>query len=145
MGFLTLLFILLILPLQTIISNKTILENDLQKRDTVVVLHDSLLTNALREVHLPELKGWKFSAEDSKEFSSPDYDDSNWYSLEKSPSEEGAIPDSLWKGFGWFRLTVKIDSSFATHIVLQNYGGSPGLSSCISMNSLKRYHLQCFA
>lgn len=136
MGFLTLLFMLLILPFQATGSDKAIFENDLQKRETVVVLHDSLLKNTFKEIHLPELKGWKFSPEDNPAFASAAYDDSGWYTLEKAPSEEGAIPDSLWKGFGWFRLTVKIDSSFASHALLQGYGGGSGAVELFINDSL---------
>ncbi|GAB2777049.1 hypothetical protein GCM10010465_24690 [Actinomadura fibrosa] len=90
----------------------------------VLVLHDSMIEHNYREIHFARLNGWKFSSEDDPEFSSPDYDDSGWYRIPIPPEEEGAIPDSLWKGFGWYRLKVKIDTAFSmSHTVLQSYGG----------------------
>lgn len=77
----------------------------------VLLFHDSITTGELKEIHLSDLKGWKFSPKDHPSFSAYDFDDSNWLTISRPLSEEGAVTDSLWKGFGWFRLKVKVDSS----------------------------------
>ena len=90
----------------------------------VLLFHDSITTGELKEIHLSSLKGWKFSPKDDPSFSSKDLDDSKWFTISKPLSEEGAVPDSLWNGFGWFRMKVKIDSSFSSSVTFQSYPGS---------------------
>jgi len=81
-----------------------------------VVISDSLFTGAEVSLDLGTLKGWKFSPQDNPEFSSPDYEDSHWYKFEKTPSETFNLPDSLWQGFGWLRLRIRIDPALSNSI-----------------------------
>jgi serine phosphatase RsbU (regulator of sigma subunit) len=53
---------------------------------------------------------WYFQWGDSLDWANPNYDDSSWKFLEESLIS--VSPDSLnWKGSGWFRKTIQIDSS----------------------------------
>jgi signal transduction histidine kinase len=81
-----------------------------------VVIHDSLFTSSEIRLDLRELKGWKFSPQDNPAFALPDFDDSQWYSLPNAPFETYQLPDSLWKGFGWFRLRIRVDSAFSKQL-----------------------------
>jgi signal transduction histidine kinase len=81
-----------------------------------VVIHDSLFLSSEIRLAFNDLKGWKFSPQDDPSFAQPDYDDSQWYTLENSPFETYQLPDSLWKGFGWLRLRIRVDSAFSKNL-----------------------------
>jgi len=81
-----------------------------------VVIDDSLFTDAEIRLDFSELKGWKFSPQDDPSFAKPDFDDSRWYKLENTPVETYQLPDSLWKGFGWFRLRIRVDTAFSKEL-----------------------------
>ncbi|SOC81102.1 His Kinase A (phospho-acceptor) domain-containing protein [Salinimicrobium sediminis] len=98
----------------------------------VYSIQDSLLQGSFMEVYLPDLIGWKFSPYDHPEYSSPDYDDSSWYTTTTPLREESAIPDSLWNGFGWFRLKVKMDSDELINSIIQNFGGTGAIEFYIN-------------
>ena len=55
---------------------------------------------------------WKLSTSDSAAFAQPDYDDSHWeaHSTYLGPSDLAFID---WKGVGWFRKKIVVDSSLA--------------------------------
>ncbi|MDX1762298.1 MAG: hypothetical protein R3218_09115 [Christiangramia sp.] len=89
-----------------------------------ILLHDSITTGQLKEIHLASLKGWKFSPKDDPSFSSIQLDDSNWIKTEKELTNPENLLDSLWQGFGWFRLKLKVDSTFHPAVTLQSYPGS---------------------
>jgi hypothetical protein len=89
-----------------------------QSASSEVVITDSLFSKNGFRLNLGTLKGWKISSQDDPEFSSPEYDDSHWYMLEKAPVETWKLPDSLWQGFGWLRLRIRIDSSFSNTLNL---------------------------
>ncbi|GAB2777057.1 hypothetical protein GCM10010465_24700 [Actinomadura fibrosa] len=101
-------------------------------------MHDSLFTKEDREINFADLKGWRFSPEDNPEFASPQYDDSSWYRLTKAPSQYNALPDTLWKGFGWFRLEVTIDPSFTTRTMFQSQDGSGAMEFFINDSIILR-------
>ncbi|MBL7844570.1 MAG: hypothetical protein JNK44_11950 [Cyclobacteriaceae bacterium] len=81
-----------------------------------VVFHDSLFTDPEVMLDLSILKGWKLSTQDDPDFALKDYDDSQWYTLSNSLRETKQLPDSLWKGFGWLRLRIRIDSEFSKQL-----------------------------
>ena len=70
---------------------------------------------------------WKFSPQDSLRFADSGYDDSNWESVSTRLGEsELAFID--WKGVGWFRLTIEVDSTLAGEplalLLVQHNGAS---------------------
>ncbi len=81
-----------------------------------VVFHDSLFTEPEVSIDLSTLKGWKLSTQDNPDFALKDYDDSQWYTLSNSLWETRQLPDSVWQGFGWLRLRIRIDSSFSKQL-----------------------------
>lgn len=69
---------------------------------------------------------WRNLAQDSSGFSATSYDDSGWM-LSDSYLGKGAAKEKNWKGIGWFRLHLWVDSSLwgktvAFHI--SQYGAS---------------------
>lgn len=98
-----------------------ILTTEAQEAYDYVVLHDSLIQERFKLIDLASLKGWKFSSRDGENFSSATYDDSEWPVI-TGPLNEGENLPLNWNGFGWFRLKVKVDSSFsATHSLITAY------------------------
>ena len=55
-------------------------------------------------------KGWKFQAGDNPDFAKPDFDDTQWESID--PTKDVMDLKQFNKGnLGWFRLTFKVDSA----------------------------------
>ena len=69
---------------------------------------------------------WKYSPGDNLEWKNPGINDSNWALLRTDFSLD-SIPSNSWKGIGWFRLKLKVDSSLynkSLALVLTHYGAS---------------------
>ena len=54
--------------------------------------------------------GWRFQPGDDLNRADPHYDDSDWMFFSPAGLTD-PIPDSLWNGYGWFRLKFAVDSS----------------------------------
>ncbi len=66
------------------------------------------LENEFRTIYLPDQ--WWYQAGDSLQWSTLDYDDTNWESISTllGPNQ---LPLMTWEGIGWFRLVLDVDSS----------------------------------
>lgn len=76
-----------------------------QSSDTVYVFADSIKENS---ISLNEV--WRYHPGDDSTWASPEFDDSAWDTL-KSRMVIEDLPEDTWKGIGWFRTVIKIDSS----------------------------------
>ncbi len=84
------------------------------------------LFNDIGFLHLGYLFGWRFHPGDDLDWSKPDYDESEWYYYKPSILTE-PIPDSLWNGYGWFRMRFTADSSACaktTHLYFYTLGSA---------------------
>ena len=69
-------------------------------------------------VHLDSLKDgrigldnfWKYHQGDDSIWANPNYNDSDWDTL-KTRMTSSDTPNNFWKGIGWFRTNIRIDSS----------------------------------
>jgi len=87
---------------------------------TVLLLPLVTLAQQLEPVfiHPDSIKGksislddvWKYHSGDDSVWVNPDYDDSNWDTLRTRLDNE-TTDSSTWKGIGWFRTNIRIDSS----------------------------------
>lgn len=81
-------------------------------------------------------EAWKYSSGDSIKWASPDYDDSAWDTL--NPNLEWEQYDSSsWRGIGWFRKNIIIDSALynkSVALTINHLGASE-----IYLNGLKIY------
>ena len=76
-----------------------------QSFDTVYVFADSIKENSI------SLDGvWRYHPGDDSTWASPEFDDSDWDTLKTRMVIED-LPEDTWKGIGWFRTVIKIDSS----------------------------------
>ena len=73
--------------------------------DTIYVYSDSLKE---KSISLDDV--WKYHAGDDSVWAEPGFDDSNWDTL-KTRMTVSDIPEDFWKGIGWFRTNIRIDSS----------------------------------
>jgi serine phosphatase RsbU (regulator of sigma subunit) len=83
-----------------------IISAQVERADTVFLFADSISDDGF----VLENKEWKYHEGDNPEWALPDFDDSSW---EFRTSRFGKT-DSLgltWKGIGWFRKRINIDSS----------------------------------
>ena len=76
-----------------------------QTIDTIYINADSITDKAISLTDV-----WRYHPGDDSSWASPSFDDSNWDTLKtKMVIEE--FPEGTWKGIGWFRTVIKIDSS----------------------------------
>jgi hypothetical protein len=55
---------------------------------------------------------WKYQQGDDMAWANPNYDDAAWHTIAPDGLSAKAMPDSLWQGYGWWRLAFTADSSF---------------------------------
>jgi len=63
----------------------------------------SLFKEGLMELKFQD--SWRYYPGDSLEWAEPNFDDSKWYKIDPFDLKAYQIPDSLWNGFGWWRIT----------------------------------------
>ena len=73
--------------------------------DTIYVHSDSLKNQLISLDNV-----WKYNKGDDSVCANPDYDDSGWDTL-RTQMRSAETKVELWKGIGWFRTKIKIDSS----------------------------------
>lgn len=56
-------------------------------------------------------KDWRYRPGDDPAWAEPGYDEREWETLETPRLEPGAMPDSGWRGIGWFRKRFSVDES----------------------------------
>jgi len=71
-----------------------------------VFIHPDSITG--KSISLDDV--WKYHSGDDSVWVNPDYDDSNWDTLRTRLDNE-TTDSSTWKGIGWFRTNIRIDSS----------------------------------
>ena len=79
-----------------------------------------------QSVELDKL-GWKYAPKDDPRFADPQFDDRAWETLNGTAITLDSIPQSGWRGFGWFRLRLQVDPALANQplaLVLVHYGAS---------------------
>jgi signal transduction histidine kinase len=82
---------------------------DEYENSIVPVLHDSLTAQNNSILYLTQLDGWEFTTGNP-------YDSTaklQWTAFDIAEDGTSAVLDSLWKGFGWYRLQFRVDSSFS--------------------------------
>ncbi|MCC5927093.1 MAG: hypothetical protein JJU41_11100 [Bacteroidetes bacterium] len=78
--------------------------------EDILVLHDSLKTDD-GSFEFSDLSNWKFQPRDDLTWADPGFDDSGWHNIQHGLSIK-KLPDTLWNGYGWWRLTFQADSTF---------------------------------
>ena len=95
-----------------------------QGQDTYTLNSDSLQNG--KPVELDKL-GWKYSTNDDPRFADPRFDDRSWETLNGTAIKLDRIPQSGWRGIGWFRLRLQVDPALVNQplaLVLVHYGAS---------------------
>ena len=67
----------------------------------------SLFREGLLELKFKE--NWRYQPGDNPEWANPDFDDSDWYKINPIGLKAYQMPDSLWSGFGWWRISFTAD------------------------------------
>ncbi|WP_373522183.1 histidine kinase dimerization/phosphoacceptor domain -containing protein [Aquiflexum sp.] len=67
----------------------------------------SLFKEGLLELKFND--SWRYQPGDNLQWANPDFDDSGWYNLDPIGLKAYQMPDSLWSGFGWWRITFTAD------------------------------------
>jgi len=70
---------------------------------------------------------WKYQPGDDPRFADPQFDDHSWETLKGTAITLAHIPQSGWRGIGWFRLRLQVDPTLANQplaLVMVHYGAS---------------------
>ncbi len=70
---------------------------------------------------------WKYQPGDDPRFADPQFDDHSWETLKGTSITLAHVPQSGWRGIGWFRLRLQVDPTLATQplaLVMVHYGAS---------------------
>jgi two-component system, NtrC family, sensor kinase len=59
---------------------------------------------------------WKYQQGDDLSRANPNFDEAQWLNITPWGLRADNLPDSLWKGYGWWRITFTADSTFYTQI-----------------------------
>ncbi len=95
-----------------------------QSEGTLTLTADSLQNG--KSVELSKLN-WKFQPGDDPRFADPQFDDNSWETLKGTAITLANIPQSGWRGIGWFRLRLQVDPALANQslaLVMVHYGAS---------------------
>ena len=90
---------------------------------------DNLTIDSLQNGKSLELDklDWKYSPNDEPRFADPQFDDRAWETLNGTAITLDNIPQSGWRGLGWFRLRLQVDPALANQplaLVMVHYGAS---------------------
>lgn len=72
-------------------------------------LDASLFKEGLLELKFQN--SWRYQPGDNLEWANPNFDDAGWYTLDPIGLKAYQMPDSLWKGYGWWRISFTADPS----------------------------------
>ncbi|MFD2202682.1 sensor histidine kinase [Shivajiella indica] len=86
-----------------ILFNFSILDSYAQKPH----IDGSLFKEGLLELDFKD--NWRYQPGDNPEWSNPEFDDSDWYKINPIDLKAYRMPDSLWSGYGWWRITFTAD------------------------------------
>ncbi|NNG25956.1 MAG: hypothetical protein HKM87_00405, partial [Ignavibacteriaceae bacterium] len=92
-----------------------------QSYDTVYVFADSIKE---KSITLDDV--WRYHPGDDTIWAWSEFDDSEWDTLITTMRLDD-IPESTWKGNGWFRKIIVIDSSLTNKLIgfsINHYGAS---------------------
>src|SRR5215510_9382069 len=91
---------------------------------TFTLTADSLQNG--KSVELSKLN-WKYQPGDDSQFADPQFDDHLWGTLQGTAITLAHIPQSGWRGIGWFRLRLQVAPALANQplaLVMVHYGAS---------------------
>lgn len=77
-------------------------------------LDESLFKEGLLELKFKD--AWRYQPGDNLDWAKPDFDDSDWYRIEPTGLKAYQMPDSLWKGYGWWRIRFTADPKLIEEI-----------------------------
>ncbi len=72
-------------------------------------------------------EAWLYHKGDNTEWAKTNIDERNWKTIAPQNLRADAMPDSLWQGYGWWRLSFTADSSFykqITRLVFDTWGAA---------------------
>lgn len=70
-------------------------------------INESLFKEGLVELNFKE--SWKYQPGDNPEWADPNFDDSDWHKINPIDLKAYRMPDSLWSGYGWWRIRFTAD------------------------------------
>ncbi len=91
---------------------------------------------------------WKYQQGDDLMWANPDFNDATWLPLAPDGLSAKEMPDSLWQGFGWWRLAFTADSTFyqqVTRLYFRSWGAAEVYLDGIKINTFGNFSTQAAA
>lgn len=70
-------------------------------------LDESLFKEGLLELKFKD--SWRYQAGDNPDWANPGFDDTHWHRVNPIALKAHQMPDSLWVGYGWWRISFTAD------------------------------------
>jgi two-component sensor histidine kinase len=66
---------------------------------------------------------WRYQQGDDRQWANPNFDDAAWHNIAPEGLRANAMPDSLWYGYGWWRMRFTADSTFYSTVSRLHFRG----------------------
>ena len=103
-----------------LLSPKTHAQNNTIPHLTSTMLKDGVVFLSFKDA-------WRYQKGDNIEWAKPNYNDTTWHNIAPASLTATAMPDSLWQGYGWWRIKFTLDSSMYSQISrlhFRSWGGA---------------------
>ena len=93
----------------------------LSKNEAIPHLSSTMLKEGL--IILSFKEAWKYQKGDDLSWKAPNFDDAAWHNMSPERLFVRNLTDSLWQGYGWWRLSFTADSAFYNAISRLHFRG----------------------
>ncbi len=107
--FLLKLYPFLLITLFILFAHKAYAQNKVTPHFTSAMIKEGILSLKIKDA-------WKYYQGDNLRWAESNFDDTGWSNIVPDGLHANNLPDSLWKGYGWWRMTFTADSSFYLQI-----------------------------
>jgi two-component sensor histidine kinase len=91
-------------------------QNKVTPHLTASMMKEGLITMSFKDA-------WRYQQGDDRQWANPNFDDAAWHNIAPEGLRAHAMPDSLWHGYGWWRIHFTADSTFYSTISRLHFRG----------------------
>ena len=115
-----------------VFSFKTHAQNDSIPHLTPTMLKDGV-------VFLSFKNAWKYQKGDNIDWAKPKFNDSSWHNIAPASLSADEMPDSLWQGYGWWRIKFTLDSSLYSELSRLHFRGWGAAEVYLDGKNIRNY------
>jgi hypothetical protein len=91
-------------------------QNKVTPHLTSSMMKEGLITMSFKDA-------WTYQQGDDRQWANPNFDDAAWHNIALEGLRANAMPDSLWHGYGWWRMRFTADSTFYSTVSRLHFRG----------------------